>query len=293
MNSSQTSVAGSSHGTASTAATATTTRRFVRVAGGPSPFVWRGLLPLMGLSAVLWFALAPFASRDIEATVAREVQGQLDRKEMRWVQVAVSGQEVLLSGAPPNASAGDQALAVARAATCPTWAGPLTCAVTVVGAFGAIAAPAMPALPAAPVSPATAVASAAASALPSAPVVAAAQACEAAFAKLLSTARIEFVTGSARIGAASGPLLDQLAEAAKGCPGKISIEGHTDDVGDDASNLRLSEARAQSVVAALTLRGIAIDRLQAVGHGESRPFAANDNEAGRAANRRIEFKALP
>jgi outer membrane protein OmpA-like peptidoglycan-associated protein len=278
MGDSASTVAGSSAARTDTI----TTQRFVRRVGGVSPFVWRGLLPLLGLAGVTWFGIAPFASRDIEATVAREVRAQLVDKDMAWVKTVVSGQEVLLSGTPPRAGAGDDALAVARAATCPTWAGPLTCAVTVLGVFAApAAAPAAPAAsPAAASSPASAAAVAAA-------------ACEAEFAKLLSTARIEFVSGSAVIGAASAKLLDQLAQAARGCPGSISIEGHTDDIGEEASNLRLSEARAGAVLAALVQRGVARERLRALGHGESKPLAANDSDAGRAANRRIEFKALP
>ena len=270
MSSTVISSAGSSHG----AVSSTRTLRLVRVAGGASPFVWRGLLPLLGLAGVTWFGIAPFASRDVEATVTREVRSHLVQKDLGWVNVAVSGQEVLLTGSPPRAGAGDEALALARAATCPTWAGPMVCAVTVLGAFTAPAAAAV-----APM------------AAPAA--TAAAAACEAALAKLLATSRIEFASGGAGIDARSAKLLDQLAEAALGCPGKIRIEGHTDNVGDAASNQRLSEARAQAVIAALEQRGLRRDRLAAIGHGETKPLADNGDAAGRAANRRIDFKAQP
>jgi outer membrane protein OmpA-like peptidoglycan-associated protein len=70
------------------------------------------------------------------------------------------------------------------------------------------------------------------------------------------------------------------------------ISGHTDNVGNDKDNLLLSERRAQAVVKYLVDKGIPAERLQAKGYGETKPVAENDNEAGRAANRRTEFKIL-
>jgi len=268
------------YATTTSSSTATTsTQRLVRLTSAASPFVWRGLLPLLGLLALTWFAVAPYAANDIEATVAREVRGELQRKGFGWVNVAASGQDVLLSGTPPAAAAGDEALATARAATCPTWAGPKICAVTVLGAFASPAAANMPVVPA----------PAATAPTPSPAAVA----CEAALAKLLATSRIEFASGGSAIDARSDKLLDQLALAARGCPGRILVEGHTDNVGDPAANQRLSEARAGAVRDALVRRGIPAVRLEALGYGEAKPLADNSSEAGRAANRRIDFKALP
>ncbi|MBL8340031.1 MAG: OmpA family protein [Rubrivivax sp.] len=278
MSGSATTVAGASRGAVRT----TPSGRFARVAGGASPFVWGGLLPLLGLSALVWFSTTRFALHEVQATVAREMRSALVHADMAWVDVAVSGQEVWLSGTPPRAGAGDDALAVARTATCPTWAGPLTCAVTVIGAFG----PSVPALPTPP--PATGVAP---SALPV--PLAAATACEAAFASLLARSRVEFTSGGAAIDARSAKLLDQLAGTARICPGRILVEGHTDDVGTADANQHLSEARAAAVRDALLQRGIPATQLEALGYGQMRPLADNGNEAGRAANRRIEFKALP
>jgi OOP family OmpA-OmpF porin len=65
------------------------------------------------------------------------------------------------------------------------------------------------------------------------------------------------------------------------------IEGHTDEVGTSADNMRLSQTRAQSMVDYLANRGIARSRLQAVGYGETRPIADNSTEIGRRLNRRI------
>ena len=65
------------------------------------------------------------------------------------------------------------------------------------------------------------------------------------------------------------------------------IEGHTDEVGTDADNMRLSQRRAESVVSYLAGRGIARSRMQAVGYGETRPIADNRTEIGKRLNRRI------
>lgn len=70
---------------------------------------------------------------------------------------------------------------------------------------------------------------------------------------------------------------------------KLAVAGHTDDVGTPARNQALSEARARTVVAALAAQGIAADRLQAQGFGQTTPLADNATEAGRAKNRRVEL----
>lgn len=70
---------------------------------------------------------------------------------------------------------------------------------------------------------------------------------------------------------------------------KLSVEGHTDNVGTPASNKTLSEARAKSVVSALVGQGIAADRLSPVGYGKDKPVADNGTEEGRAKNRRVEL----
>lgn len=74
---------------------------------------------------------------------------------------------------------------------------------------------------------------------------------------------------------------------------KVTVEGHTDDVGSDADNQTLSERRAEAVRSELQRLGVAASRLQAEGFGESRPVAANrrgsdDDPAGRQRNRRVE-----
>lgn len=73
---------------------------------------------------------------------------------------------------------------------------------------------------------------------------------------------------------------------------EIEIAGHTDDVGPDDYNQRLSQGRAQSVADYIILNGIDSKRLIVKGYGETRPVAFNQSEEGRAMNRRVEFKVL-
>jgi outer membrane protein OmpA-like peptidoglycan-associated protein len=74
---------------------------------------------------------------------------------------------------------------------------------------------------------------------------------------------------------------------------RVALCGHTDDQGGDGYNIKLSMDRALAIKGLLVDRGIAADRLEAMGYGASKPVAANDTEAGRAANRRTELLVLP
>ncbi len=80
-----------------------------------------------------------------------------------------------------------------------------------------------------------------------------------------------------------------LAVLQKDATLKVEVQGHTDNVGTDAYNEKLSEARAASVMAWLTGHGIASARLTAKGYGETMPVATNDTDEGRARNRRVEI----
>ena len=114
--------------------------------------------------------------------------------------------------------------------------------------------------------------------------------CQDDFDLLLSTNEIHFATNSAEIDAASDDLLNDLVEVAEQCPeAKIEIGGHTDSRGSEDYNLRLSQARATSVMSYLVEKGIDPTRLTAVGYGESVPIADNETEEGLSKNRRIEF----
>lgn len=116
--------------------------------------------------------------------------------------------------------------------------------------------------------------------------------CNNSMVALLSQTNIQFSSASAVIDPASFSLLDNVSEAAKACPGRLAIDGHTDNTGRSALNERLSRQRAEAVRRALIDRGIAAGRLEATGHGPSRPIADNETEAGRAQNRRIEIKVI-
>jgi outer membrane protein OmpA-like peptidoglycan-associated protein len=71
---------------------------------------------------------------------------------------------------------------------------------------------------------------------------------------------------------------------------RVSVEGHTDSVGSDAYNLKLSLRRAAAVQAFLEKEGVAGGRMSTRGFGESQPVASNDTDDGRAQNRRVELK---
>src|SRR5262249_11840608 len=103
--------------------------------------------------------------------------------------------------------------------------------------------------------------------------------------------KVYFDTGSDNIQARSFALLDQVASVLKNNPHvlKVRIEGHTDDRGSDASNLDLSQRRADSVRNYLINRGLEAGRLDAVGYGETKPIMPNATNRGREANRRVEF----
>ena len=72
----------------------------------------------------------------------------------------------------------------------------------------------------------------------------------------------------------------------------LQIDGHTDNVGNDESNLRLSKARAKACFDYFVARGVASSRLYSAGYGESKPSFSNATSAGRAENRRVEFRVV-
>jgi OOP family OmpA-OmpF porin len=70
----------------------------------------------------------------------------------------------------------------------------------------------------------------------------------------------------------------------------VEVAGHTDSVGSDAYNQKLSEGRAKAVVDYFVSQGVPADRLKAVGYGKTKPVASNKTEEGRAQNRRVELQ---
>lgn len=101
---------------------------------------------------------------------------------------------------------------------------------------------------------------------------------------------ILFETGKSAIQDESLPIVDQIFELMKSDANlKISIEGHTDNVGDAAINKKLSNDRAKAVMDSLIAKGVDKTRMTFVGWGQEKPVADNRSEEGRAKNRRVEI----
>lgn len=115
--------------------------------------------------------------------------------------------------------------------------------------------------------------------------------CQTLFSDLNSSGRIQFENDRANIkGADSFNLLNKLAAAAKRCSAfTVQIRGYTDSVGDEGYNLRLSQARADTVKNYLSNQDVDVSRLNSQGFGEADPVADNSTAEGRAQNRRITF----
>jgi len=104
---------------------------------------------------------------------------------------------------------------------------------------------------------------------------------------------VYFDTGKLTLKSSSYKTLDNLAELLTYKKDMvIEIAGHTDNVGDDAANQRLSEDRAKSVKSYLVSKGVSPEQIKAVGYGETVPIADNATEEGRSKNRRTEVKIL-
>ena len=104
---------------------------------------------------------------------------------------------------------------------------------------------------------------------------------------------IQFESGSDVIKKSSYPVLDQIVAIMILYPGtNWSIEGHTDDQGDDKFNQELSDKRAAAVKNYFGSKGVADARLSSAGFGETKPIADNKTSAGRAQNRRVEIKLV-
>lgn len=98
-----------------------------------------------------------------------------------------------------------------------------------------------------------------------------------------------FETGNSQLKGSAAENLAKLSSFLKAYPDRtLMIEGHTDNVGSEDSNLSLSQRRAESVRTYLLEQGISNNRLGAYGKGENSPVASNDSVSGRALNRRVE-----
>src|SRR2546426_5976020 len=105
---------------------------------------------------------------------------------------------------------------------------------------------------------------------------------------------VMFETGKSALKPESFTVLDIVAQSLNANPDiRIEIAGYTDHTGSDATNLRLSQARADAVRAYLGSKGVAPGRMVAKGYGAANPIATNTTAAGRGQNRRVELHQLP
>ncbi|HQX44934.1 MAG: thrombospondin type 3 repeat-containing protein [Saprospiraceae bacterium] len=104
---------------------------------------------------------------------------------------------------------------------------------------------------------------------------------------------VQFTTGTATLTKASYKNLNDVINVLKKYPEMmLNIEGHTDDVGEDVNNQKLSERRANACMNYITSKGIVASRLMASGYGESKPIGDNKTSEGRKSNRRTEFNPV-
>lgn len=108
-----------------------------------------------------------------------------------------------------------------------------------------------------------------------------------------ATLHINFDTSKSRIKADSYDVISEIAKMMKANTDlKISVEGHTDNTGNETSNMKLSKNRAKSVLMSLADEGIDESRLKSKGFGQTKPIEDNSTEEGKAKNRRVELRKI-
>jgi len=112
--------------------------------------------------------------------------------------------------------------------------------------------------------------------------------------KITMSSEVSFDFNSAEIKPAFGNTLDKVSDILERYNRThITVVGHTDNVGSDAYNQRLSQRRSESVAYYVERRGVQSSRVRTEGRGESEPRASNTTEAGRQLNRRVELLIIP
>jgi outer membrane protein OmpA-like peptidoglycan-associated protein len=110
---------------------------------------------------------------------------------------------------------------------------------------------------------------------------------------VLTVGDVLFAPGKAEVGPGAQRSIDKLADFLKAYPKRnVLIEGHSDNVGDESFNIKLSQQRADAVRDLLVARGVAPQRIQTKGYGPKFPVVDNDSAAGRQQNRRVEVLVL-
>ena len=114
--------------------------------------------------------------------------------------------------------------------------------------------------------------------------------CQKRFDEIMRNGNIIFASNQSKIASQSRPILDRIVETTQFCSDVfIKITGHTDNVGNENSNLKLSRERAESVGRWLILAGVDKSKIRTEGFGSSKPITDNSTAEGRAKNRRIQF----
>ncbi|MCX7061648.1 MAG: OmpA family protein [Nevskia sp.] len=104
---------------------------------------------------------------------------------------------------------------------------------------------------------------------------------------------VNFVFDAAALTEPSKASIDEISAVFKSQPNlKLEVGGHTDSLGSDAYNLKLSQKRADAVKAYLVSKGVPAENVTAKGYGESRPISSNESPEGRTDNRRVEFRLM-
>ena len=117
------------------------------------------------------------------------------------------------------------------------------------------------------------------------------QSFESRLARLMTQNKIVFLSGTAIVNEASRGSVVRAAGVVKSCDSiNVEVGGHTDNLGDPATSLPLSQQRADAVKASLVKLGVPAGRITSRGYGETRPVAPNTTSAGRIANRRVEIR---
>jgi outer membrane protein OmpA-like peptidoglycan-associated protein len=111
--------------------------------------------------------------------------------------------------------------------------------------------------------------------------------------KIAIRQQVKFAPSKFKVLPASFKLLNQVTQVMNDFPKmRVSIEGHTDNVGSESANMKLSQRRAEAVRDYLVAKGVSPSRLQAIGYGPTKPIASNKTAKGKAQNRRTEFRIV-
>jgi len=224
-----------------------------------------GLCTLVG--ALAW--QAPQQAQRLRVETEQSTLQALAEAGHGWAHLEIQDAVGRIVGEAPDAASRHAAMATARAHLAPAMAWP--------GVFWRL-------------QDATRVAVPLARGLPRVSLTAQAEQCHVLVDQALAGRRVLFERGSAQLTADSRRLLVAVAAVASQCPiGSLAVQGHTDATGQPLLNQRLSQQRAEAVVAALVQAGVPAARLQPQGLGASRPLALGSDAATQAQNRRIEF----